>query len=113
MGMEKSALHERLRCREAGNDTSTKIILPSIDKFSSITTMKPTSSLLRSLANLTLFTRTNCSLCETAKLSLAEIRKRGDRTYNEINVMDQKHEKWKSIYELDVPVVCVISIYAL
>lgn len=67
--------------------------------------MRSTRVLLRQLINLTLFTRSNCSLCETAKLSLTGIRKQGDVGYEEIDVMSKVNKKWKDLYEFDVPVV--------
>ncbi|KAF2472018.1 uncharacterized protein BDR25DRAFT_221209 [Lindgomyces ingoldianus] len=54
---------------------------------------------------LTLFTRANCSLCDTARQVLRIARNKRPFAYHEINVMDPGQEKWKSVYEFDTPVV--------
>lgn len=54
---------------------------------------------------ITLFTRVNCSLCDTAKAVVGNVQKATPFTYREINVMEPGQEKWKDVYEFDTPVV--------
>ena len=58
-------------------------------------------------ARLTLFTRADCSLCDTAKSNLAQVQKRKPVEYTEVNVMAAGQELWKNNYEFDVPVLHV------
>lgn len=69
-----------------------------------IITMFRSTSLLRT-CHITLFTRSPCSLCDTAKSVLQTVRQRTPFEYTEINVMSPGQEKWKSVYEFDTPVV--------
>ena len=68
--------------------------------------MRATLKLLQHSARVTLFTRANCSLCDTAKHTLANVTKNKIVDYSEIDVMAQGQEKWKDAYEFDTPVVC-------
>ncbi|KAF2189645.1 hypothetical protein K469DRAFT_625461 [Zopfia rhizophila CBS 207.26] len=56
---------------------------------------------------ITLFTRANCSLCDTAKAVVGDVKQKIPFTYQEINVMEPGQEKWKSVYEFDTPVIHV------
>ncbi|KAF2796248.1 glutaredoxin domain protein [Melanomma pulvis-pyrius CBS 109.77] len=56
---------------------------------------------------ITLFTRTPCSLCDTAKNVIGNVKTKRPFAYNEINVMESGQEKWKAIYEFDTPVIHV------
>jgi glutaredoxin len=67
--------------------------------------MKPSLYLLQHTARLTLFTRANCSLCETAKAVISTVEKRRDFQYVEIDVMAPGQKQWKDLYEFDTPVV--------
>ncbi|EER42329.1 hypothetical protein I7I51_05165 [Histoplasma capsulatum] len=58
-------------------------------------------------AQLTLFTRVHCSLCDTAKNTIAKLRERKPFTYSEIDVMTPQNKRWKDVYEFDVPVLHV------
>lgn len=58
-------------------------------------------------ARLTLFTRANCSLCDTAKTHVTVVRQKRVVDYSEIDVMAQGEEKWKDLYEYDTPVLHV------
>lgn len=68
--------------------------------------MKPTCRLIQHSARITLFTRANCSLCETAKDVLSKVQKNRIVEYNEVNVMESDQRKWREVYEFDTPVVC-------
>ena len=50
-----------------------------------------------------MFTRPNCSLCVDVKKVMAKVWERRPFEYDEIDVM--KQQKWKALYEFDVPVV--------
>ena len=67
--------------------------------------MRPSLRSLEQATRLVLFTRANCSLCETAKSVVSDVRKRNVTEYSEIDIMASGNEQWKSIYEFDVPVV--------
>jgi len=68
-----------------------------------LTMFRATSRLLD--CRITLFTRTPCSLCDTAKSIIGNVKSKKSFIYNEINVMESGQEKWKAIYEFDTPVV--------
>jgi len=70
--------------------------------------MRVTAALRQYTCRLTLFTRKNCSLCEDAKKVLSNVWDRRPFEYDEIDVMEAHHEKWKGIYEFDTPVVSVV-----
>lgn len=59
-------------------------------------------------ALVTLFTRQNCSLCATAKMVLQDLQRSRTFDYHEVDLMTRGHERWKKIYEFDVPVVWVL-----
>lgn len=67
--------------------------------------MRPSPTLLQHTARITLFTRANCSLCETAKTVLSNVKRDREFEYHEINVMEQGQRQWKDLYEFDTPVV--------
>ncbi|CRG84975.1 hypothetical protein PISL3812_02135 [Talaromyces islandicus] len=58
-------------------------------------------------ARLTLFTRANCGLCDTAKLTVSKLQKRKPFDYAEVDIMVPEHKQWKDVYEFDVPVLHV------
>lgn len=67
--------------------------------------MRPTVVLLQQTLRLTFFTRPNCGLCVEAKDVVSKVWKRRPFEYDEVNVMADKQEKWKKLYEFDTPVV--------
>lgn len=67
--------------------------------------MKATLRLLQHSARLMLFTRANCSLCDTAKAAVKNVMKNKIVDYSEVDVMTEGQEKWKEAYEFDTPVV--------
>ncbi|KAF2274530.1 glutaredoxin 2 [Westerdykella ornata] len=66
---------------------------------------RATSRLLK--CRITLFTRENCSLCDTAKSVVATVGKTTPFKYQEVNVMEPGQEKWRAVYEFDTPVIHV------
>ncbi|OCK80262.1 hypothetical protein K432DRAFT_298058 [Lepidopterella palustris CBS 459.81] len=68
--------------------------------------MLPSRRLLQHACRITLFTRANCSLCDTAKRVLSHVWEKRPFEYTEVNVMEPGREKWK-IYEFDTPVIHV------
>ncbi|KAK2760760.1 hypothetical protein FQN54_001996 [Arachnomyces sp. PD_36] len=69
--------------------------------------MFPTPALLSRNVRLTLFTRANCSLCDTAKHNVNQLLKRKPLPYSEIDVMATGNKMWKDVYEFDTPVLHV------
>ena len=67
--------------------------------------MRATLSMLQSSLRLTLFTRANCSLCDTAKATVAQVNKERGFDYDEVDIMHEGNRCWKDVYEFDVPVV--------
>lgn len=68
--------------------------------------MRATRALLQNV-QLTLFTRANCGLCDTAKHTLAQLKKKKDFAYLELDIMKPGNKEWKDVYEFDVPVLHV------
>lgn len=69
--------------------------------------MRPSLALRMYTAQLTLFTRANCGLCDIAKDRLVEVQKKRTVDYTEIDIMAEDQRKWRDCYELDVPVLHV------
>lgn len=67
--------------------------------------MRYSVQLLQHAARITLFTRSNCSLCDSAKSVLRKVAEKRSFDLSEINVMDSNQKKWKDLYEYDTPVV--------
>lgn len=72
--------------------------------------MFPTRALFAPGVRLTLFTRVGCSLCDTAKNNVLNVRKRRPFDYSEIDVMAPGNKVWKDVYEFDVPVLHVQTV---
>jgi len=70
---------------------------------SSTNMFRASSTLLQ--CRITFFTRSPCSLCDTAKAVVQNVKEKRDLEYHEINVMEPGQEKWKAVYEFDTPVV--------
>jgi hypothetical protein len=62
-----------------------------------------------SAALLTLFTRAQCGLCDTAKLTVSKLHQRRPFDYKEVDIMAPENTQWKDVYEFDVPVLHVQS----
>ena len=62
-------------------------------------------------ARLTLFTRSNCSLCEVAKSKIAEFQKMRTVEYNEVDVMAADQKLWRRLYQYDTPVLHVERVF--
>ena len=71
--------------------------------------MFPTRALLSNAARVTLFTRVNCGLCDTAKHTVSQLNKRRPFNYSELDIMVPENKTWKDVYEFDVPVLHVQS----
>lgn len=67
--------------------------------------MRQTAHLLQHTARLTLFTRPNCSLCDSAKMVVQILAKKRTFDYNEIDIMLPGQDEYKDLYEFDTPVV--------
>ena len=67
--------------------------------------MRLTFPLFQYTARLTLFTRSDCSLCETAKSVLGGLGKKRSSEYHEIDVMVADHKQWEGVYKFDMSVM--------
>ncbi|GJP97750.1 hypothetical protein CBS63078_5479 [Aspergillus niger] len=71
--------------------------------------MLPTAARLAA-ARVTLFTRANCGLCDTAKLTVTKLHKRRPFDYTELDIQLPSNKPWKDVYDFDVPVLHVQSV---
>ncbi|KAI9839873.1 MAG: hypothetical protein M1819_000065 [Sarea resinae] len=69
--------------------------------------MKPALRLLQHASRITLFTRSNCSLCDNAKTVLSHVWDRRPFEYEETDVMKPTEKRWRDLYEFDTPVIHV------
>lgn len=67
--------------------------------------MRPTLSFLQYTARITLFSRPNCSLCDTAKATVNRLSEARSVECNVVDVMSAGTTQWKDLYEFDAPVV--------
>ena len=67
--------------------------------------MRQTLRLLEYQTLLTLYTRTNCSLCDNAKFVIKNLAKKKKFDFHQVDVMAPDHRQWKLLYEFDAPVV--------
>lgn len=58
-------------------------------------------------AQLTLFTKTRCGLCDVAKERIDEVLKKRTVDYQEVDIMTEENKKWYNMYAFDVPVLHV------
>ncbi|KAE8385039.1 hypothetical protein BDV23DRAFT_165712 [Aspergillus alliaceus] len=72
--------------------------------------MFPTAARLSQAVRVTLFTRFNCGLCDTAKHTVTQLHKRRPFKYSELDIMVPANKPWKDVYEFDVPVLHVQSV---
>lgn len=73
--------------------------------------MRATRALRMYTAQLTLFTRANCGLCDTAKARLDQVQKKRTIDYQEVDILAEGQKKWRDMYEFDVPVLHVQSVF--
>ena len=73
--------------------------------------MRSTTALRMYSAHLTLFTHPHCSLCHTAKSTLAAFLGRRPVSLAQIDIFEPEHKKWRDLYEYDVPVVHVERVH--
>lgn len=92
----------RLSCNLGGANTHPQTITKN---------MRHSLQLLQNTARITLFTRSNCSLCDSAKLVLRKVAEKRSFDLHEINVMDSNQKKWKDLYEYDTPVVHIQRVF--
>ncbi|KEF53309.1 uncharacterized protein A1O9_10757 [Exophiala aquamarina CBS 119918] len=68
--------------------------------------MRATLVRLRAGTRLTLFTRANCGLCDTAKTRIQEFQnRRAGIDYSEIDISGPGQQNWRDVYDFDVPVL--------
>jgi glutaredoxin len=73
--------------------------------------MRATSALRMYTAQLTLFTRANCGLCDTAKARIQEVLKKRTVEYHEVDIIAPENQEWRNMYEFDVPVLHVERVF--
>ncbi|KAK5094756.1 hypothetical protein LTR70_003855 [Exophiala xenobiotica] len=56
--------------------------------------MRPSVILRMYSSRLTLFTKAECGLCDTAKARLAQVQKRRTVEYKEVDIMNKDNHKW-------------------
>ncbi|CAI4216420.1 unnamed protein product [Parascedosporium putredinis] len=66
--------------------------------------MQATSRLLQS-ARITLFTRANCGLCDSAKSVLSRLQTTRPFAYREVDIIKPEAQAWRDLYDFDVPVI--------
>ena len=66
--------------------------------------MRPASRLMHA-CRITLFTRSNCSLCTSAKDILSTVWDTRPFAFKEVDVMKPDQVGWRNLYEFDTPVV--------
>ena len=69
--------------------------------------MRPSLILRMYSAQLTLFTKSNCGLCDVAKQRLGEVVKKRTVDYQEVDIMTHDNKKYHDMYAFDVPVLHV------
>lgn len=74
---------------------SVHLSSPSINRRA---IMRPTLVARMYTAQLTLFTRANCGLCDTAKTRLEEVRKKRTVEYDEVDIIAEGNQKWRNMY---------------
>lgn len=67
--------------------------------------MRVTSRLLQ-CCKITLFTRQNCGLCDSARSVLSEVWDTRPFVFREVDIVKPEAMSWKDLYDFDVPVVC-------
>ncbi|OOG00964.1 hypothetical protein ASPCADRAFT_202812 [Aspergillus carbonarius ITEM 5010] len=73
--------------------------------------MFPTAICLAAV-RVTLFTRANCGLCDTAKHTVTQLHTRRPFDYAELDIQLPSNKPWKDVYDFDVPVLHVQSVQA-
>lgn len=67
--------------------------------------MQPTLRLFQHSLRLTFFTHEHCSLCGPAKLAISKVWDTRPFDYDEIDILARENEKWRQLYQNDIPVV--------
>lgn len=60
---------------------------------------------------ITLFSRDDCGLCTQAKGVLSNVWDRRPFLYREVNLAKEESKHWRNLYDFDIPVVSVFSIF--
>lgn len=67
--------------------------------------MRAASRLLQHSLRLTFFTHEHCTLCKPVKDVMSTVWDRRPFEYEEIDILAPENNKWKQLYEFDIPVV--------
>lgn len=73
--------------------------------------MRPTCLLLQHTARITLFSRSNCSLCETAKSTIDRLAQKRSFDHSTVDIIAADQTHWRDLYEFDAPVVHVERVH--
>lgn len=73
--------------------------------------MRPTRALRMYSAQLTLFTKSQCGLCDVAKSRINEVLQKRTVDYTEVDIEAAENRKWKDVYAFDVPVLHVERVF--
>jgi glutaredoxin len=60
--------------------------------------MRPTLVARMYSAQLTLFTRASCGLCDVAKARVNEVLKKRTVDYHEVDIIAEGNQKWRNMY---------------
>ncbi|EMF16864.1 uncharacterized protein SEPMUDRAFT_137601 [Sphaerulina musiva SO2202] len=69
--------------------------------------MRAASRLLQHSLRLTFFTHEHCTLCQPVKDVMSTVWDRRPFGYEEIDILAPENNKWKQLYEFDIPVLHV------
>lgn len=95
----------RLEVSKSISSTSTQHIKVSPKSTTRVPpTMRPAARLCQAV-RITLFTRPNCGLCDSAKTVLASLGERRPFSYREVDIGKPDAKAWRDLYDFDVPVV--------
>ena len=75
--------------------------------------MRTSLRLLQHSVRVILFSRGNCSLCDSAKALLGNVEQQRHFDRFDIDVMENGQEQWKHAYEFDTPVVSAFKLSIL
>ncbi|PKS06566.1 hypothetical protein jhhlp_007314 [Lomentospora prolificans] len=73
--------------------------------------MRLTRPLYQSI-RITLFTRANCGLCDSAKSVLSNLQTSRPFAYREVDIIKPEAQAWRDLYDFDVPVIHISKISA-
>jgi len=61
----------------------------------------------RALSVVSLFTRKDCTLCDSAKFVIKKVQNKIPFQYEEVDIAKPENAKWHTLYTNDIPVIHV------